>query len=261
MAIIKVDDTTIKPEIVGEEVETEVITPTILPESVSLSLRSQAEEIASLVTEEANLITVDSDSSRQLAYNFLAEKVKRGIELCNELFDPNIRRWHEGHKAALADKKKLVEPFTLAEKIVKGKMQVYDLEKRNKVLEEQRKLREQLQKSAEELATKKIVSLLDSDREDDKLKAEKLMDKLADGEIKSSAAIPVVEPKGLPGARVLTRFRVLDKEKMNIDYLVPDTRLIQTIVDSKSREEAEKIVGVGSIEIFDVGSVAIRSKK
>ena len=93
------------------------------------------------------LVIVDVPS-----YNGAADLIK-GIKALakqiDDVCDPNIARWHSGHKAAVAEKAELKAPLTEAEGIIKRGLVAYDAEQEKIRQEEQRRQQEEARKQEE----------------------------------------------------------------------------------------------------------------
>lgn len=73
--------------------------------------------------------------------------------------DPNIKRWHDGHKAAIADKRADADPLIEAETIVKKALRAYDDEQERVRREAERLAQEQARKDAEARALAEAAAM------------------------------------------------------------------------------------------------------
>lgn len=81
----------------------------------------------------------------------LLKAIKALREKIAEAFDPIIRKAHEAHKAAVAEKKRHEAPLDEAERIIKGKISEYLEQERRRAEEEARRAQEEALRAAEEL--------------------------------------------------------------------------------------------------------------
>jgi hypothetical protein len=123
-------------------------------------------------TEERNLVSLEkeiqvmpknaldleikSDEDLSIAAQQL-KSIKTTRAKVNEYFDEMIERWHLGHKAELARKKQFSQPLDVAEKCIKEKMAVRQMQIENEQREAQRLLQEQADKAAAEEQLQKAI--------------------------------------------------------------------------------------------------------
>lgn len=90
----------------------------------------ETEEVATrslTVVDQANAVNViDSDSYTRAG--FVWKSIKAMMAEVDEAFDKNIKRWHEGHKEALADKARYYQPLEQASRKVKQLMSTWSAE-------------------------------------------------------------------------------------------------------------------------------------
>ena len=109
----------------------------------------ELEQQALTVADEAKTIIVRD----QISYNYAAEKllgVRSLIKQINETFDPDIARWHEGHKAALATKKKVLGDLPVADTTLVKLIGRWEMEQKRIREENERREREEALKREEE---------------------------------------------------------------------------------------------------------------
>lgn len=102
----------------------------------------------SIPTEAKSILVVDNESFERAGH--LLKVIKDLRFKINETFDPIIKKAHEAHKEAVAQKKKIEAPLTEAEGIVKPRLAAYHEEQERKAREEQARLQAELNKKAEE---------------------------------------------------------------------------------------------------------------
>jgi hypothetical protein len=98
-------------------------------------------------TELAKSTVVVDALSYEIAATHL-QAIKALQAEADETFDPIIKRAHETHKEALAQKKHITDPLTQAEAVLKRSMASYVQDQERKRLEEERRLREQAELEA-----------------------------------------------------------------------------------------------------------------
>lgn len=232
-----------------KEVKTVTVNDLVVPDDIQDTTAKQAVTIL----DQARLITITDDAQYAVASSFLTTVVNPALRQLDEAFDPIVKRWHEGHKTTLATKKKLAEPFVEAKRIIDGAMSTFQMELRRKQLEVQAGIERALKEEAERVAIEKALELMDSGDEEGAVE-------LLGVEPQPLVSVPVVvRSTKVEGSsfRVLKRFRVVDVDKVSREYMVPDEKKIQEVVNRLGKG-AEKVVG--GIEMFEVGSVASTAK-
>jgi hypothetical protein len=109
----------------------------------------ELEQQALSVADEAKAIIIKD----QISYDRAAEKllgVRTLIKQIDETFDPDIKRWHEGHKAALATKKKVLGNLPFADATLVRLIGQWEIEQRRIREENDRKEREAALKREED---------------------------------------------------------------------------------------------------------------
>lgn len=121
-------------------------------ESTVLEFPAQASEVkADALTwpERARALRItDGESYTRASELLLAIKALR--KRAGEVHDPNIKRWLDGHRAALRDKADVEAPLTEAERVVKDAMVAYDREQDRLQREAQRKADEEARQREEQ---------------------------------------------------------------------------------------------------------------
>lgn len=100
---------------------------------------------------------VDAESYRFAGEMLLGIKALR--KEVDATFDPNIRRWLDGHRAAIADKRKAETPLADAETILKRGLGAYDTEQERLQREAERIAQELARKAAEDAALAEAAAL------------------------------------------------------------------------------------------------------
>lgn len=88
-----------------------------------------------LVQQAEDIRVVDAESFQQAGV--FARRVTAGIKMAHELMDPVCESAHTAHKVAVAQLKKLVEPFETAKKLVGAQTAAWDQQERDRVRREQ----------------------------------------------------------------------------------------------------------------------------
>ena len=97
----------------------------------------QVEQQGLVLVQQAEEITVLDTASFQEAGGFLRQ-IATYLKRVGEVFDPIVDAAHRAHKIAVEQRKKMLEPAQVAERIVKGQMAVYEQTERERVAREQR---------------------------------------------------------------------------------------------------------------------------
>jgi len=106
-------------------------------------------EVAQEWPETASALTV-SDTGSYEAGALLLKGIKALKAEADEVFDETIKAAHTAHKAAVAMKKKVVEPLDKAKRIISGKMGEYQEQLERVRREEQRRLEAEARAREEE---------------------------------------------------------------------------------------------------------------
>lgn len=232
----------------------EVVADGDTPQPTPAKVRREIDQDTTSIAKRAESITVRSQPDYDAAGEFLTTVIKPMQAKISETFDPNIRRWHEGHRAAIREKKEFSDPVDEAERLVKKAMGQYVLEDRRRREEEQRKLEEAAREAAEEEA---VERLMEAQEDGDEEEVEAITGELERG-VETIAMPPVVHrnPKaeGVAG-RTVWKCAVVDQEKVVRGFLVPDVKAIEAIV-KKMGPRAGKIVGEGSIRVWEDVTIA-----
>lgn len=113
---------------------------TSLSEQSAVELEQQGTSLVDAAT--ALLITTPAVYERACA---MLLDAKAGLKSCDEAFDGDIARWHDGHKQALATKAKYAAPFKQIETILKPRIGSYLAVEEQKRREAERKAQEAAQ--------------------------------------------------------------------------------------------------------------------
>ncbi len=97
----------------------------------------------------ARTLEVVDQPSLQRAGNYI-QAVKALEQQADEVFDPIIRKAHEAHREAIAQKRKITDPLVQAETALKSKMGAYLEQERQAREEEERQLRAEAERMAAE---------------------------------------------------------------------------------------------------------------
>lgn len=186
----------------------------------------------------------------QASYNEAAEGlllIKEFLKRVDALCDPNIRRWYDGHKKAVSEKKALTDMPLQAEAIYKRGIASY--------IQEQERIRLEIQRKAEEEAKR---------REEEERLALAVQAEQAGADEQTIEDIvntpqpytpPVVAQTFRPMAGVSSRktwkWRLVDESKVPRKYLVLNTVAINSAV--KSLGKAADIPG---IEVYEDTGIA-----
>jgi hypothetical protein len=102
---------------------------------------------------------VVTDAGSYVAAGQLLLGIKALSQKADATFDPNIKLWNDGHKAALSMKAEIKAPLIEAEKIIKAGLVSYDQEQQRKQREAQRLADEQARAERERAALEHAAAL------------------------------------------------------------------------------------------------------
>ncbi len=224
--------------------------------TVSDDFRSSIQSSSLSVLEAAQSLQITSNEERLAAAEFLTTVIRPLLIQIDKAYDPNIKRWYEGHKQAIADKKKISRDVLLAKTAIDGIIGRYDLEQRQKKLDEQRRLAQAIQSEVQRSTVAEAQKLVESGEED---KAMELLETLPAVVERAGNALPQMIHKTAKAegvsTRFLPRFRMVDEKKLKPEYTMPDESKIQDTVNRLGKG-AEIEVGEGAIEYYEKPSIA-----
>ena len=126
---------------------------------------------AKTALEAAKSFCITTDADLQLA-DIACVELKEIEKQANEKYDPNIKRWHQGHKAAVAEKKAVTDLITETRDVYKKKIRVYQLEQESTRQAEEKRLQDLSDKAAEDAA---IAAAAEAEKAGDKAQAEAIL--------------------------------------------------------------------------------------
>lgn len=202
-------------------------------------------ERALTVPDQARAVEIKSNDDFVRAGEILLV-IKDLRKQIDETFDPIIKKQHEAHKEAVAQKKKVDAPLVEAENIIKPRIAAWSAEQERIRREEEARLR-------------KIAQKEDEDRRlHDAILAEETGDKAMSEEILSAPAqsATVVVPKSVPkvaGVNMVKqwKFRIVNPAMIPREYLTPDEIKIGGVV--RALKDQAHIPGV---EVYSVDNVS-----
>lgn len=224
-------------------------------------------EVAKLipaVVSQAQQISIASTEDYEDACTFLQFIAGRKKQV-DEVFDPIVKKAHETHKEAVAQKKKVMDPLVMAELTVKGKVRSYS--------DEQERIRkaEEIRLQAEAKAAADAAALVEA------AQLEAQGDKeLADLVIENAASAPapvVVLPPATPrvsgvSTRSNWKFRYRNGELASLKELVQaaakDDSLLAYLTHKDTAigpvvKAQKSLTNIPGIEVYDEGSVSVRA--
>lgn len=232
--------------------EPEYIPPDAVPEKDLNRLESNL----AVIRDRVESIVIRTRDDYQAAAEVLTTEIKPFIALIGELFDDNVSNWRAGWKAAIAKRKRYLEPIEEIERRIKAAMGEFLTQERRRQEEERQRLLIAQQEAAEEETLQRAKEAMKAGDEDG---AEAILASLDDGSVRPVAAPPAIIPRapkaeGVSG-RVSYGFRIVDKSKIDRKFMVPDERSIRQLVKSMG-VGAIAVVGEGSIEVYEETTIA-----
>lgn len=210
------------------------------------------EERALAVPDQAEALVISNRDELEAAGAMLTT-IKGLQKEINQVFDPIIKKAHQSHKEAVAQKKKAGAPLVRAEGIIKPKIAIYTAEQERIRLEEETRLRKEAeakQKAEEEKRIKEAEAL---EAEGKKEEAEKVISEPIPEPAPIAAPSPAAKVEGV-SIKKIWKFRIVDPSKLPREYLMADSTAIGKAV--RTQKEKCEIPGV---EIYAEDSVAARS--
>jgi seryl-tRNA synthetase len=214
----------------------------------------QVAERALTIPEQARSIEITSneDYTRAGELLLIIKDLRKQID---STFDPIIKKQHEAHKEAVAQKKKVDAPLVEAEGIIKPRIASWNAEQERIRREEEARLREIARKEEEErrlaeaLAAEEEAKRNGASREEAAAEVETILNEPV-------YVAPVIVPKSTPrvqGISTVTRwkFRVVNPTVVPREYLVVDEQKIGGVV--RAMKDATNIPG---IEVYSEDSIS-----
>ena len=191
--------------------------------------------------------------SDQPSYDGATQLHKGILGLLKEIdgvFDPNIARWHAGHKAEIASKKKVQGSLPSGEAILRSSISSWEYEQQRKQQEEDRKRIEEARRIEEE---QRLALALEAEAAG---ASEETVEEII--ETRQPIVAPVLRPSfdradGYSKPRDNWKFRITNEKQIPREYLVPDTVKIGKIV--RAMGATCKIAGV---EAYNDPVIAVR---
>ena len=218
--------------------------------TIDIKERTEIESMGSMVLRDAQQIVI-SDNETYLRASIAHRTIKTYIAKAKEFCRPNISRWYDGWKKALADEKTLINPYEHAEKILNPKLAYYNAEEKRKRAEKEAELQKIAQAKAEEEALNRAAEI----EKTDPVAAQSIIENEA-------TAAPVIIPPSVPkiegqSIRQTWKYNIIAPKKINPEFMVPDEKKIGQVVRSMGKD-AERLIG--GIEVYTESSIIQRTK-
>lgn len=263
--------------VTGEAQALGVIAPRPEPPTVSgLTLPQQRaletfQSRTSLIVNEARTLasTVTDQPSLEVASKF-RQDLKSATDLFEALMRPEINRYHQAHKEALARLNQLLTPWTTADSIVKAAQDAYHLRERKAREEAARQLEAQMRKVREEELARQLEAAQEA-------QSPELVEEVLERAMSPAPVIPVVHTTTKAegsAARVVHEFDLVDVDKIDPGFVMLAIKgeigrlgKCEWLMTQIKREvtlrgkEAERTVGEGSIVYREGMSTGVRRKK
>jgi regulator of protease activity HflC (stomatin/prohibitin superfamily) len=212
------------------------------------------DEVAKLVPRvvaQAQSITIMNSEDHEIACAFLTF-VATGKKQVEEVFDPIVKKAHETHKEAVAQKKKFLDPLLMAEMNVKGKIVTYDTEmqrlRREKEIADAKILQQQQQEAA-------IAEAQQLEASGDKELADLVLETAATAPAPVVILPPAVEKQEGVSMRQTWKFRITDERLIPREYLMVNESAIGAVV--RAQKGMTRIPG---IQVYPESGVSVRTK-
>jgi hypothetical protein len=172
---------------------------------------------AALVVDQPTYITTGE----------LLKGIKALSNQIDEHCDPNIARWHAGHKAAVAEKTTLKAPLTEAEGIIKRTLIAWTTEQERLRREEQRRLEELARKEEEE---RRLAEALAAEAAGDLDAASAIVEEAVVAPPPAVIVQSTVPKVAGISFRENWTFRIIEARLIPREYLMPDEVKIRGVV-------------------------------
>lgn len=226
--------------------ESTALVPTINPIELNNKLTTISSQVSSLPS-------INSDDDYDQAYNIRA-KIKSAIKWISSVKDPEIDLKHKAHKAALAEKRKLVKPFDELDSQLDSMMSQWNKKKK----EEAERLRLERDKDLLEISEAILFE------DDNTIESSNSI-----SGVDLSSLLPAYVPEKPRGERTYKKIKITDPSKFNKEFIIfllsdPDIQdTICTWLKKQSKllggfEALLNLAGEGSIEEVSEESISIR---
>ena len=210
------------------------------------------EQETRLVVQDAQAITITNDKEYEGAGTFLREQIKATLKGIDAIFGPLAKRWHDGHKATLAEANRQKAPLIEAEGIVKTSMATYHRQQE----EEQRRLEAEQRRLATEQAEKEALErAAELENQGKTEEAEALIERPIAPVVVPAPAVQKPQAAGV-SVRKVWKFRVVDPAKVNAQFMIPDEKQIGKVVRAMGADAGAM---VGGIEVYAEEIVSARA--
>lgn len=201
-------------------------------------------EVGALI-EMAKVLDISSDAEAEKAneYRRQALALEKQIE---RAFDPICDAAHKAWKKATMTRAEFLEPVATAKRLITDKLAKWTNAQRAEAERVAREETVRRQAEAEAAKLREVEALKEAGEAEQAAVVESEPVAIAPVE----AAAPAVKLAGF-STREDWDFRVLDKSKLQMQFLVPDERAIRAIVKAM-KQDAHQVLGVGAVSIFKV---------
>lgn len=152
-----------------------------------------------------------------------------------EVHDPNIKRWHDGHRAAIKDKKESDDPLDEAERIIKRSLAAWDEAQERERRERQRQADEEARQRDETERLERAAAMEIEGKEygDDALvqEAHALIEPPPMAVVAAPVAKAVPKVSGV-SYRKVPKFRIVNPDLVPRQYCAPVESKIRGVVNS-----------------------------
>jgi hypothetical protein len=204
----------------------------------------------------ARSVTISNESQKEATLDML-RSIKEQRKFFDDFLDPGIRRWREGHRAAVAQKKQFTDRLDAADKAGRDAIKAFDADQA-RIREEERR---RLQAIEDEKARKEREHL---EKEAERLKSpEKKAERLQQAAAVSAPVIQIAEAPKTAGTSTPKTWKArLESLSMLTGIPEGDVRLTvlkfdQSAADALARATKSKST-IPGIEFYEDTSLRIR---
>ena len=210
-----------------------------------------------LEREVAGVFVIETREQFDAAGEVLTTKVKPAQRQAAEIFDPIIRSAHETHKAAIASKKRVTAPLDDIEARIKTAMADWQRRELARQREEADKLRLEAQAEADRMIEAAREELAEEGYD------EETINEALDATANPAPIVAIERPVTTAGVsfRTVRRFEVVDVDRVDRAFMIPDLTAIQAVVNSMADKPVDKAErAVGGIRVYEDTVVSATSR-
>lgn len=211
---------------------------------------STREQTSEALVRSVDAIRITSESQHQAAAAFLVEEINPGIKFVESLLSETKKAHHTSHRLISAKETALLKPYEDAKQKVNRLILDWHREVRRLAEVERAQLEQEIRDREQQLALDHAAELSLSDDPADQMEAD---DILQDVTSRQDGGYPPIPVSGLPpvnyappkapgvATRTLKRFDLLDAGLLRPEFLLPDLKKIQALVNAVGAQAEDMV--------------------